>query len=89
MNEPILVTGGTGAIGRRVVPLLRAAGRDVRVLSRGGGADEPRVHHFVGDTIDQVAASSGFGSPATLRQCFASAFGATPSGYRRRFDARQ
>ena len=32
--HPVLVTGGTGNIGRRVVPLLREAGRDVRILSR-------------------------------------------------------
>jgi len=31
---PILVTGGTGTLGRHVVPLLREAGREVRVLSR-------------------------------------------------------
>ncbi|WP_308129838.1 SDR family oxidoreductase [Kitasatospora aureofaciens] len=37
-NTPVLVTGGTGTLGRHVVPLLRAAGRDVRVLSRHGGA---------------------------------------------------
>jgi nucleoside-diphosphate-sugar epimerase len=28
----IAVTGGTGALGQRVVPLLRADGHDVRVL---------------------------------------------------------
>lgn len=39
-------------------------------------------------TIDQIAASCGFGNTVTLRQNFASAFGSTPSGYRRRFDAR-
>src|SRR2546429_7782711 len=32
--KPILVTGGTGTLGRLVVPRLRAAGHDVRVLSR-------------------------------------------------------
>ena len=32
--QPILVTGGTGALGRLVVPRLRDAGRQVRVLSR-------------------------------------------------------
>ncbi len=30
----ILVTGGTGALGRQLVPRLCAAGHDVRVLSR-------------------------------------------------------
>jgi len=34
MNAPILVTGGTGTLGRLVVPRLRDAGREVRVLSR-------------------------------------------------------
>jgi uncharacterized protein YbjT (DUF2867 family) len=34
---PILVTGGTGTLGQQVVPRLRAAGRDVRILSRRTG----------------------------------------------------
>jgi hypothetical protein len=34
MASPILVTGGTGTLGRPVVPRLRHAGYDVRVLSR-------------------------------------------------------
>jgi uncharacterized protein YbjT (DUF2867 family) len=36
---PILVTGGTGTLGRAVVRELTAAGRDVRVLSRRTGGD--------------------------------------------------
>ncbi|WP_156253066.1 SDR family oxidoreductase [Pseudactinotalea terrae] len=51
MTAPILVTGGTGTIGRRVVPLLRNAGQDVRVLSRRGGLDEPGLTHVEGDTV--------------------------------------
>jgi uncharacterized protein YbjT (DUF2867 family) len=42
VTSPILVTGGTGTLGRLVVAQLRDAGRDVRVLSRGrrqGGED--------------------------------------------------
>src|SRR5437879_1223678 len=35
-SGPILVTGGTGTLGQRLVPLLRDAGRAVRVLSRRG-----------------------------------------------------
>ncbi len=34
MAAPVLVTGGTGTLGRLVVPRLRASGREVRVLSR-------------------------------------------------------
>lgn len=38
MASRILVTGGTGTLGRLVVPLLQRAGHDVRVLSRTAGA---------------------------------------------------
>ena len=34
MTSPILVTGGTGTLGRLIVRRLREAGYDVRVLSR-------------------------------------------------------
>ena len=34
MTSPILVTGGTGTLGRQVVSRLQEAGREVRVLSR-------------------------------------------------------
>ncbi|MFG1945648.1 SDR family oxidoreductase [Nonomuraea sp. NPDC048826] len=37
MTSLILVTGGTGTLGRLVVPLLRAGGHQVRVLGRRGG----------------------------------------------------
>lgn len=38
--------------------------------------------------IDRVAATCGFGSAVTLRQNFATAFGSTPTSYRRRFNTR-
>ncbi|WP_433544644.1 SDR family oxidoreductase (plasmid) [Streptomyces sp. CA-294286] len=47
MNTPVLVTGGTGTIGRRTVPLLVAAGRTVRVLSRGGRPEDIAPHPHV------------------------------------------
>ncbi len=51
MNTPMLVTGGTGNIGSRVVPMLREAGRDIRILSRHPRAAEPGIQHVAGDTI--------------------------------------
>lgn len=51
MEPPVLVTGGTGRIGRRVVPLLRAAGHDVRVLTRHPRPSTPGVEHVAGDTV--------------------------------------
>ena len=44
----VLVTGGTGHLGTRVVDLLLEAGDDVRVLARTPG-DDPRVRWFRGD----------------------------------------
>ena len=49
MRSPILVTGGTGTLGRLVVPRLRDAGRDVRVLSRHSGESGPGVELVTGD----------------------------------------
>ncbi|MDR6988488.1 uncharacterized protein YbjT (DUF2867 family) [Paenarthrobacter nitroguajacolicus] len=54
MNTPILVTGGTGTIGQRVVPLLRSTGRNVRILSRHPGVNEPAVEYVQGDTVAGV-----------------------------------
>ena len=49
MTPPILVTGGTGTLGRQVVPRLRNTGRDVRVLSRHGRAAEDGIRYLTGD----------------------------------------
>lgn len=51
MNAPMLVTGGTGTIGSRVVPLLHGAGQDLRILSRRGGDDRPGLRHVEGDVV--------------------------------------
>ncbi|MEU8119831.1 NAD(P)H-binding protein [Spirillospora sp. NPDC049024] len=51
MASTILVTGGTGTIGRRVVPLLRDAGRDVRVLSRRAHESADGVEYVTGDLL--------------------------------------
>lgn len=45
----ILVTGGTGGLGRRVVARLRSAGRGVRVLSRRIRDSGSGVEYVVGD----------------------------------------
>jgi uncharacterized protein YbjT (DUF2867 family) len=49
MSSPLLITGGTGTLGHHVVPLLRAAGRPVRVLSRQQRASDDGVEFAVGD----------------------------------------
>ncbi len=47
--SPILVTGGTGTLGRLVVPRLRDAGCDVRVLSRRSREGGEGVEFVTGD----------------------------------------
>jgi uncharacterized protein YbjT (DUF2867 family) len=51
-NDRVLVTGGTGTLGRLVVPRLRDAGREVRVLSR---------HHEATEGIELVTGDLGTG----------------------------
>ena len=51
MTTPILVTGGTGTLGGHVLPLLRAAGRDVRVLSRYGREPGDGIAYLTGDLL--------------------------------------
>ena len=48
-DERILVTGGTGTLGRLVVPRLRSAGCRVRVLSRGSHEAADGVEFVTGD----------------------------------------
>jgi uncharacterized protein YbjT (DUF2867 family) len=50
MTSPILVTGGTGTLGRHVVLRLRGAGSDVRVLSRRShAAKDGGIQFLTGD----------------------------------------
>jgi uncharacterized protein YbjT (DUF2867 family) len=49
MGDLILVTGGTGTLGRLLVPRLQAAGRCVRILSRRRGEYAAGVEHLTGD----------------------------------------
>ncbi|MGH8946074.1 MAG: SDR family oxidoreductase [Acidimicrobiia bacterium] len=49
MAPPILVTGGTGTLGRLVVARLRRKGYETRVLTRHGGDGEEGVEYVTGD----------------------------------------
>ncbi|WP_329366864.1 SDR family oxidoreductase [Streptomyces sp. NBC_01483] len=52
-TTPILVTGGTGTLGGHVVPLLRAAGHEVRILSRHSRASvsDPGIEYVAVDLL--------------------------------------
>ncbi len=63
MTSLILVTGGTGTLGKLVVPRLRAAGAKVRVLSRqaredGGDVEFVRGDLDTGEGIDAAVAGA-------------------------------
>ncbi|MBF6332775.1 SDR family oxidoreductase [Nocardia transvalensis] len=49
MAAKILVTGGTGTLGRHVVPGLLTAGQELRVLSRSPRANTPGIEYVRGD----------------------------------------
>ena len=55
ITPPVLLTGGTGTLGRHVLPLLRDAGRTVRVLSRNRreSADDG-VEYVTGDLLQDA-----------------------------------
>jgi uncharacterized protein YbjT (DUF2867 family) len=51
MTSRILVTGGTGTLGRHVVPRLRDAGAVVRVLSRNAHEAADGIEYVTGDLL--------------------------------------
>jgi uncharacterized protein YbjT (DUF2867 family) len=51
VNEKIFVTGGTGTLGSHTVPLLSAAGHDLRILSRSAREDREGVEYVIGDLL--------------------------------------
>src|SRR5918998_2176686 len=50
----ILVTGGTGLLGRRAAYRLRSAGREGRVLSRSGRPGTVRADLLTGEKLDEA-----------------------------------
>jgi uncharacterized protein YbjT (DUF2867 family) len=75
MTLPILVTGGTGTLGRRLVPRLQKAGGDVRVLTRGSRADEYGVQFLTGDLATEEGIELAVDEVATIVHCAGSSKG--------------
>lgn len=72
---PILVTGGTGTLGRPLVARLLEAGRAVRVLSRHGGAAADGVERVVGDVATGAGLDAALAGVATVVHCAGAAKG--------------
>jgi uncharacterized protein YbjT (DUF2867 family) len=51
MPGKILVTGGTGNLGRHTVPLLQQAGAELRVLSRSARENADGIEYVTGDLL--------------------------------------
>jgi uncharacterized protein YbjT (DUF2867 family) len=68
-NELILVTGGTGGLGRRVVEELRNVGRNVRVLSRRPHESALGVDYVVGDLAKDVGVDAAVDAAGIVIHC--------------------
>ncbi|QNP73865.1 NAD(P)H-binding protein [Streptomyces roseirectus] len=77
----ILVTGGTGTLGRPVVGLLRADGHEVRVLSRRG------PEHAVDLSVGGPALGAALTGVDTVVHCASSPRGGDETAARHLFDA--
>lgn len=62
MVSPVLVTGGTGTLGKHVVPLLRQAGHEVRVLSRHSHEPEDGIEYVACDLLKGVGIEDAIGN---------------------------
>jgi uncharacterized protein YbjT (DUF2867 family) len=75
MTSPILVTGGTGTLGRHVVPRLRDAGYDVRVLSRHAHEAADDVEYVTGDLMKDEGVQPAVDGAGIIVHCAGSAKG--------------
>ncbi|HZC26235.1 MAG TPA: NAD(P)H-binding protein [Actinopolymorphaceae bacterium] len=68
-TSPILVTGGTGTLGRLVVPLLREADAPVRVLSRRAHEPAEGVDYVTGDLATGAGIDAATDGVETIVHC--------------------
>lgn len=75
MTTPILVTGGTGTLGRHLVPRLLAAHPAVRVLSRRQHEAGDGVEYVVGDLLRDEGIEQAVAGAETVVHCAGGAKG--------------
>jgi uncharacterized protein YbjT (DUF2867 family) len=75
MTTPILVTGGTGTLGRLVVPRLLDAHAAVRVLTRGHRASAGGVEFVTGDLDTGDGVDAAMAGAETVLHCAGSSRG--------------
>jgi uncharacterized protein YbjT (DUF2867 family) len=69
MASLILVTGGTGRLGHLVVPLLRDAGGQVRVLSRRPHAGTDEIEYVTGDLAKDEGVAAAVSGAEIIVHC--------------------
>jgi uncharacterized protein YbjT (DUF2867 family) len=70
VTNSVLVTGGTGTVGRIVVDHLTTAGKDVRILSRGRRPPQRTdVRHVVGDVQTGDGLNAALDGVDTIVHC--------------------
>ena len=75
MTSPVLVTGGTGRLGRLVVRRLHAAQCDVRVLTRRGRESAGDARFLVGDLATGEGIEAAVDGAAAIVHCATSSKG--------------
>jgi len=75
MTSPLLITGGTGTLGRLVVPRLRDAGCNVRVLSRRSHESGDGVEFVIGDLATGEGLEAAVDGIGTIVHCAGTAKG--------------
>ncbi len=75
MTAPVLVTGGTGTLGRLVVARLRDAGCDVRVLSRHRHEGGDGIEFVTGDLATGEGIEPAVDGAGTIVHCAGSSKG--------------
>jgi uncharacterized protein YbjT (DUF2867 family) len=75
MTSPILLTGGTGTLGRLVQPKLREAGYAVRVLSRGAHESGDGIEFRIGDLDTGEGVEGAVEGVETIVHCAGSSKG--------------
>lgn len=75
MAAPVLLTGGTGTLGRLVTPLLRERGYAVRILSRSTHERSEGVEYVVGDLSRGTGLAAAVKEVETIIHCGGSSKG--------------
>ncbi len=75
MMPTILVTGGTGTLGRLLIPRLRASGNQVRVLSRQNHPSADGVDYVTGDLASGEGVAAALAGAMIVVHCAGSAKG--------------